>query len=222
MVRLRNKFVPIDPRVWDSNMDVVVNVALGSGSTEEKMNFLGQIAAKQEMLIQQGGVENNPMVDLAQYRNTLAQMLAMAGFKDASVFFKDPANQPPPPPPAPPPPSPEQILAQVQVQAIQADIQKKAAELELQREEMLRKDDRERDKIDADVMIKAAEIQAKYGAQVNVAQIEGMINRDREAQRQAAETQRAVAAAAVQAAQAAQAAPAPAPGQPPMPPEGMM
>lgn len=222
MVRLRNKFVPIDPRVWDSNMDVIVNVALGSGSTEEKMNFLGQIAAKQEMLIQQGGVQDNPMVDLAQYRNTLAQMLAMAGFKDASVFFKDPANQPPPPPPAPPPPTPEQILAQVQVQAIQADIQKKAAELELQREEMLRKDDRERDKIDADVMIKAAEIQAKYGAQVNVAQIEGMINRDREAQRQAAETQRAVATAAVQAAQAAQAAPAPAPEQPPMPPEGMM
>ena len=221
MVRLRNQFVPIDPRVWNSNMDVVVNVALGTGSTEEKMGFLGQIAAKQEMLIQQGGVANNPLVDLSQYRNTLAQMLAMAGYKDASMFFKDPATQPPPPPPAPPPPSPEEILAQVQAQAIQADIQKKAAELELQREDMLRKDDRERDKLDAEVMLKAAEIQAKYGAQVNVAQIEGMISRDREAQRQAAETQRAVAAAAVQAAQADQAAQA---AQAPVPPtpEGMM
>jgi hypothetical protein len=220
MVRLRNQFVPIDPRVWNSNMDVVVNVALGSGTTEEKMNFLGQIAAKQEMLIQQGGVDNNPLVDLSQYRNTLAQMLAMAGFKDADMFFKNPALNPPPPPPPPPPPSPEQILAQVQVQAIQADIQKKAAELELQREEMLRKDDRERDKIDADVMIKAAEIEAKYGAQVNTARIEAMMQRDRDAMRQQAETQRAVATAAVQAAQAAQAAPAP--EQTPMPPEGMM
>ena len=223
MVRLRNQFVPIDPRVWNSNMDVIVNVALGSGTTEEKMNFLGQIAAKQEMLIQQGGVDKNPLVDLSQYRNTLAQMLAMAGFKDASQFFKDPATQPPPPPPAPPPPSPEQILAQVQVQAIQADIQKKAAELELQREEMMRKDDRERDKLDAEVMIKAAEIEAKYGAQVNTAQIDAMIQRDREATRQQAETQRAVATAAMQAAQAAQAVqPAPAPEQPMMPPEGMM
>ena len=220
MVRLRNQFVPIDPRVWNSNMDVVVNVALGSGTTEEKMNFLGQIAAKQEMLIQQGGVDNNPLVDLSQYRNTLAQMLAMAGFKDADTFFKNPALSPPPPPPPPPPPSPEQILAQVQVQAIQADIQKKAAELELQREEMLRKDDRERDKIDADVMIKAAEIEAKYGAQVNTARIEAAMQRDRDAMRQQAETQRAVATAAVQAAQAAQAAPAP--EQTPMPPEGMM
>ena len=220
MVRLRDKFVPIDPRVWNANMDVIVNVALGSGTTEEKMNFLGQIAAKQEMLIQQGGVQDNPLVDLSQYRNTLAQMLAMAGFKDAGQFFKDPATQPPPPPPAPPPPSPEQILAQVQVQAIQADIQKKAAELELQREEMMRKDDRERDKLDADVMLKAAEIEAKYGAQVNTAQIEAMVQRDREISRQQAETQRAVATAAVQAAQAAQAAPAP--EQPQMPPEGMM
>lgn len=215
MVRLRNEFVPIDPRVWNSNMDVIVNVALGAGTTEEKMNFLGQIAAKQEMLIQQGGVFDNPMVDLSQYRNTLAQMLAMAGFKDADMFFKNPALNPPPQPPEPQP-TPEQVLAQVQAQAIQADIQKKAAELELQREEMLRKDDRERDKLDADVMLKAAEIQAKYGAQVNVAQIEAMIQRDRETTRQQAETQRAVAAAAIDAAQAAQ-QPAP-----PAAPEGMM
>jgi hypothetical protein len=72
-------------------------------------------------------------------------------------------------------------------------------------------------------MLKAAEIEAKYGAQVNTAQIEAMVQRDREVSRQQAETQRAVATAAVQAAQAAQAAqPAPAPEQPSMPPEGTM
>ena len=217
MVRLRNKFVPIDPRVWNANMDVVINVALGTGSQEEKMAFLGQIAAKQEMIMQQGGIQGNPLVDLSQYRNTLAQMLAIAGFKDADTFFKDPALQPPPPPPAPPPPSPEQILAQVQAQAIQADIQKKAAELELQREEMLRKDDRERDKLDADLMIKAAEIEAKYGTQVNTANIEALMQRDREFLKQQGEMQRAAVAAAAQAAQP----PVPAP-QPPVMPEGGM
>lgn len=226
MVRLRNKFVPIDPRVWNSNMDVVVNVALGSGSNEEKMGFLAQVAQKQEMIMQQGGVQGNPLVDLAQYRNTLAQMLALAGFKDADTFFKDPATQPPPPPPAPPKPSPEEILAQVQAQSIQADIQKKAAELQLRREEMLLSDDRERDKLDADTMLRAAEIEAKYGTQVNTAQIEALIQRDREAMRQQAETNRAIASAAIQATQAEQAQaaqPQPQP-QPPMPqaPEGMM
>ena len=219
MVRLRNSFVPIDPRVWDANMDVVVNVAIGTGSNEEKMGFLGQVAAKQEMLMQTGA----PLVDMQGYYNTLAQMMALAGYKDPTVFFKDPAMMPPPPPPAPPQPTPEEMLSQVQMEAIRADIQKKAAELELQREEMLRKDDRERDKLDADLMIKAAELEAKYGAQVNVANIEAMMQRDRELLRQQGEMDRA-AVQAQQAAQNAQMAQAmqQAQMQPEMPPEGMM
>jgi hypothetical protein len=219
MVRLRNTFVPIDPRVWDTNMDVVVNVALGTGSNEEKMAFLGQVAAKQEMLMQMGA----PLVDMQGYYNTLAQMMALAGYKDPSVFFKDPAMMPPPPPPAPPQPTPEEMLSQVQMEAIRADIQKKAAELELQREEMLRKDDRERDKLDADMMIKAAEIEAKYGAQVNTANIEALMQRDREFLRQQGEMERA-AVQAQQAQQNAQMAEAvqQAQMQPEMPPEGMM
>lgn len=225
MVRLRNTFVPIDPRVWDTNMDVVVNVAIGTGSNEEKMAFLGQVAAKQEMLMQMGA----PLVDMQGYYNTLAQMMALAGYKDPSVFFKDPAMMPPPPPPAPPQPTPEEMLSQVQMEAIRADIQKKAAELELQREEMLRKDDRERDKLDADMMIKAAEIEAKYGAQVNTANIEALMQRDREFLRQQGEMERTAVQAqqAQQNAQMAQAVqqaqmPTETPMQPEMPPEGMM
>jgi len=219
MVRLRNTFVPIDPRVWDANMDVVVNVALGTGSNEEKMAFLGQVAAKQEMLMQMGA----PLVDMQGYYNTLAQMMALAGYKDPTVFFKDPAMMPPPPPPAPPQPTPEEMLSQVQMEAIRADIQKKAAELELQREEMLRKDDRERDKLDADMMIKAAEIEAKYGAQVNTANIEALMQRDREFLRQQGEMERA-AVQAQQAQQNAQMAQAvqQAQMQPEIPPEGIM
>jgi hypothetical protein len=229
MVRLRNTFVPIDPRVWDTNMDVVVNVAIGTGSNEEKMAFLGQVAAKQEMLMQMGA----PLADMQGYYNTLSQMMALAGYKDPTVFFKDPATMPPPPPPAPPQPTPEEMLSQVQMEAIRADIQKKAAELELQREEMLRKDDRERDKLDADLMIKAAEIEAKYGAQVNTANIEALMQRDREALRQQGEMDRAAmqaqqAAQNAQMAQAVQQAQMPMqmppemPMQPEIPPEGMM
>lgn len=219
MVRLRNTFVPIDPRVWDTNMDVVVNVAIGTGSNEEKMAFLGQVAAKQEMLMQMGA----PLVDMQGYYNTLAQMMALAGYKDPTVFFKDPAMMPPPPPPAPPQPTPEEMLSQVQMEAIRADIQKKAAELELQREEMLRKDDRERDKLDADLMVKAAEIEAKYGTQVNTANIEALMQRDREFLRQQGEMERA-AVQAQQAQQNAQMAQAvqQAQMQPEIPPEGMM
>lgn len=201
IVRLRNKFVPIDPRVWDANMDVVVNIALGTGSDSQKMAFLNVIAQKQEMLLQQLGPMNNPIVSLDGYYNTLEQMLSVAGFKDVSQFFSNPQNFQPPAP-TPPPPSPEQILAQVQAQSIQADIQKKAAELELKRQEMMLVDDRERDKLDADVLLKAAEIEAKYGTQVNTTQIEAMMQRDRELLKQQAEVEKAMVAAQMQAQQA--------------------
>jgi hypothetical protein len=201
IVRLRNKFVPIDPRVWDANMDVVVNIALGTGSDSQKMAFLNVIAQKQEMLLQQLGPMNNPIVSLDGYYNTLEQMLSVAGFKDVSQFFSNPQNFQPPQP-TPPPPSPEQILAQVQAQSIQADIQKKAAELELKRQEMMLVDDRERDKLDADVLLKAAEIEAKYGTAVNTTQIEAMMQRDRELLKQQAEVEKAMMAAQMQAQQA--------------------
>lgn len=63
---------------------------------------------------------------------------------------------------------------------IQANIDKKAAELDLEREKMIRDDDRLRDKNEADVILKAAELQARYGAQVDVAQIKANADRDRE------------------------------------------
>ena len=87
MIRLNNKFVPIDPSNWKHEYDLSVNVGLGSGQTNEKMAFLAQMAQKQEQILLQLGAEN-PLVNLQQYRNTLAELASMAGFKDASRFFK--------------------------------------------------------------------------------------------------------------------------------------
>jgi hypothetical protein len=182
MVRLRGQFVPVDPRSWDANMDVIANIALGGGTEQEKIQVLTTVMAKQEQILQLAGMDN-PLVSLAQYRNTLAQILALSGYKDANQFFSDPAQMPPMPP-QPPKPSPEEMLAQAQMAAIQADIQKKAAELELRREEMVRKDDLQRDQMETDLMVKIAEMQARYGAQIDVAQIRASMERDREAMRQ--------------------------------------
>jgi len=55
IVRLRNNFVPIDPREWTSEFDVVVQVGLGTADDEQKIAFLTQIAAKQEQILMQLG-----------------------------------------------------------------------------------------------------------------------------------------------------------------------
>ena len=185
MIRLRNTFVPIDPRSWDSNMDVIVNVGVGDGTIEDRINILNQVAMRQEMLIKETG-PNNPVVSIQQYTNTLNKMLQLAGIKDSQNYFNQlPADFQLPEPP-PPKPTPEEMLAQVQAQSIQADIEKKAAELQLDREKALLADDRERDRIEQDGILRRYELELKYGVQIQSAEINAAMNKDRELIRQQA------------------------------------
>jgi hypothetical protein len=185
MVRLRNTFVPIDPRSWDAKMDVIVNVGVGDGTIEDRINILNQVAARQEMLIEKTG-PNNPVVSIPQYTNTLTKMLQLAGIKDSANYFNQLPNDFQLPEPPAPKPTPEEILAQVQAQSIQADIQKKAAELQLDRERMIMADDRERDRIEQDGILRRYELELKYGVQIQSAEIDAAMNRDRELIRQQA------------------------------------
>jgi hypothetical protein len=177
MVRLTNEFVPIDPRVWNANMDVTINVALGRGSDSERMMMMRQISDMQkEAIMQMGPV--NPLTDMSKLANTLKSMTELAGFKDASQFWSDPAQFQAPPQEDKPDIN-EQLIA-VQIQQIQADIQKKAAELQLGREKMIMEDDRKRDELDAELFVKAEEMKAKYGTQLNVEQIRSELAINRE------------------------------------------
>ena len=89
IIRLRNKFVPVDPQEGSSGFDIIVNVGLGTANDEQKVSILQGIASKQEVILQTLGVDN-PICNLAQYANTLRQMVDVLGFKDADQFFKPP------------------------------------------------------------------------------------------------------------------------------------
>jgi hypothetical protein len=125
MIRLNNDFIEIDPRVWDANMDVSVNVALGRGTDTERMMMLRQIGEMQKEAMSTMGPQN-PLTDISKLSNTLKEMTSLAGFKDTSQFWSDPAKFQPPPPDNKP--DINEQLIQVQIQQIQADMQKKAAE----------------------------------------------------------------------------------------------
>ena len=88
IIRLRGKFVAIDPREWDSGYDISVNVGLGTGSREQQLTMISAILQKQEQLIGSMGVVN-PLVSVSQYRNTLGRFIESAGFKDSSEFFNE-------------------------------------------------------------------------------------------------------------------------------------
>jgi len=196
MVRLRNEWVEIDPRVWNNSMDVSINIGLGNGDTNDRIQALTMIAGKQEQIMQQFGL-GNPVVTPAMYIRTIQKIIELSGFKDASSYFQAlPADYQMPQEDAPKP-TPEEVLAQVQAQSIQADIQKKAAELELKREQMIRDDDYRRDQLAQDLMLKKYELELKYQTQIGTAEIVAMQNIDREAMKQeAAIVQQAVQTAA--------------------------
>jgi len=185
--RLNGKFVPVDPRYWNADKDLIVNVAISKSSDEEKFAILGSVAGKQEQILQTLG-PSNPMVSLQQYANTLSRMIEIAGFKDPESFIN---TEVPPMPPAPEQTKPDaaELLAQAEAMKAQNQAQKAIIDAETDRMKIIMDDDRNRDEAEAQIRLKAAELLAKYGTQVNIAEINAIMERDRENIRQTAKDQ---------------------------------
>ena len=203
-VRLNNQWVEIDPRPWDADMDVTMNVALGTGSKSAQLAQLGALAAKQEEHIQMG----SPLTSFVELRATYASAMELMGYKDAARAwkpwgveqqqqFEQAQAQKPSSDPAMELVKVEGMKAQAQIaiedkkaeSAIQVaqvkariDAGAKAAELKLKREEMLLENDREKDKIARDTVLKERELELKHKADIHDAELRAQIQRDRQAQ----------------------------------------
>ena len=173
IVRMRGKFVAFDPRTWANEYDVSVNVGLGSGDREQKLAMLQMILGKQEQILQGYGT-SNPLVSVAQYRDTLARFIEAAGFKDATAFVAEITPEQNAALSQPQPPQPDaqaevaQMLAQVerektaakaQIDAAKLDLEKQTLEAEYTRKgiEMQMKNQRDA----AELRIKEAELAVK-------------------------------------------------------------
>jgi predicted GNAT family acetyltransferase len=86
IVRLRGKYVSIDPREWTNGFDISINVGLGTGNKQEQMAMIAMVLTKQEEILKTVGI-NNPLVSLTNYRQTLGRFIEAAGFKDSNEFF---------------------------------------------------------------------------------------------------------------------------------------
>ena len=186
IVRMRGKFVAIDPREWSNEYDMTVNVGLGTGNREQQMAMVAAILQKQEQIMSQMGIAN-PLVSPSQYRNTLGRFIESAGFKDTSEFFREitPEMEQQLLQPQQPQPDPataalmQQAQAQMQVTQAkaQADIQvqqaKAQADIQLQREKAAADIQLEREKAAAQLQLKTAEFQAE--AQLKAAKVGAQI-----------------------------------------------
>ena len=201
MMRMNNSFQRIDPRSWHADMDMTVNVGLGSGREDERRAALLQALQMQQQILQTMGPQN-PLVSLTQFRNTLSDLLGSSGIKNNERYFKAINEQI------------EQQMAQQQAQAAQAqqaamqqqdpaqglmqieqmkqqgkaqsdmmklqlDAQKFQADQQMKERQMLFEDDLARDKMVQDLAVKVAQILGQYGTAVDSA----MVKREQSAAR---------------------------------------
>jgi hypothetical protein len=182
LIRMRGKFVEMDPREWSNLYDVSISVGLGTGSKNEQMAMLQMILAKQEQILTQFGPAN-PLVSVAQYRATLGRFIEAAGLKDSTEFFKE---IPPeldqalsnPPPQQQSNPALDTMMAQAQAQiqieqqkamaAIETQRLKAQADIQLAREKAAAELQLKREEFAVEAQLKAAKVGAGITANVEI------------------------------------------------------
>jgi hypothetical protein len=113
MIRLRNQWIPVDPRQWKKRADMQISVGLGAGDKMQQIVFLEGVLQKQ-ILALQAGLTSPPKV-----YNALKRLTQAGGFKDPNEFWDDPSTKPPMPPAPNPEVVKEQMKGQVAVQVEQ-------------------------------------------------------------------------------------------------------
>jgi hypothetical protein len=182
VLRSQGSYVPMDPRSWDADLDVAVNVVIGGGMPEERVAVLADVATKQESIFNTMGLAN-PLVTVKQYRDTLVKMLKLRGRQDADAFFQpvDPNWQPPPPPTQ----DPNMVIAQaeqmkaethrmeaqakaqLEQQKHQAELEDKIRELEIKMLSEKVDADLQREKMAVDAQTKIAVAEIQFQAELN-------------------------------------------------------
>jgi len=187
VMRMNGQFVPVDPRAWSTEMDLMVNVGIGTGREQERLAVLQMAFGIQQQLYQQYGPQNG-LVTLTQIRNTMADIMALGGVRNVDRHFM--------------PMTPEmeqqmlmqqqqqqQMMAQQQAQQpdpnaafmqaeqmkaqtrAQVDMAKAQMDQQYKMHKLGMDDDLARDEMVQDLAVKVAEILGKYGTAVDVQQV---------------------------------------------------
>lgn len=161
---------PVNPKDWDVDTEVEVLTGLGTGSNDAKIQTLEGVAQKQMGAIERMGPDN-PLAGFDHLYNTLTRILELQGIRDTHRYWRNPKTFEPPPA-EPPAPSPEEVIATAQMEI-------EAGKLDLAQLKTILEDDLKRDELEADIALRAAEINAKYKTSVDTAAIKAMMERAR-------------------------------------------
>lgn len=165
IIRLRNKWVEVDPREWKARKDMSISVGLGAGNKDQQLMHLTTILQMQKEAIQIG------ITSPEKIYNALAKLTQNAGFKNPEEFWTNPAN------------TPEQegqqqkpTEAEIMVQG-QLQIEQQKAQAQIMQEQERSKNDIiiEREKIIAQAELEKFKAQLKAETDLAIAQLKAQV-----------------------------------------------
>lgn len=148
MVRLRNKWVPIDPTSWRDRSTATVLVGMGRPSREQRLMAYDHMLKRQEQIVQMGGM--GTFTSPAHIYQLLADeaevLLPGAQFK----YYMDPERPTWQPPPPPQQPNVQQEALFLQAQIEQGNQQLKREQLRLDEAKLAMQRAEQQDKLAAE------------------------------------------------------------------------
>ncbi len=163
MIRLRNKFVEMDPRSWNARMDYTISVGLGHGNREMMVAMLTNLLDIQEKIVERQGGVDGPLVTLKNIHHTVTKRVEAMGFKDADKYFAAPKEDDENAPGQEQQPDPKLMAVQAK---IKHDQQKLEADIKLDREKWEHEKDMSERKFRLQEKELEAEIQLKIAGQM--------------------------------------------------------
>jgi hypothetical protein len=169
IVRIRNRWVEIDPRTWKHRKDLSISVGLGAGNKDQQLLHLMKIIEMQKEAVNYG------LTSPEKIYNALSKLTQNAGFKDPDEFWQDPSNNPMPQQPNDPTTMAIQGQLAIEQQKAQGDmaIAQAKAQANLQQEQLRSQNDViiEREKIAAQAELERFKAQLKAETDLAIAQI---------------------------------------------------
>jgi len=164
VVKLRGKWVEVNPADWRSRTDFKLCVGYAAGNKDAQVARLMNLAMMQEKAMM-GGL---PIVNPRNVYETAIEITKASDFSNPERFWQDPSQAPPPPPQQPDVTvvAAEQIRAQATLQAKQWDVDQK--ERDSQRDYEIK-----RYEIETDAQLQAHSLDRSHEQQKELKAIEG-------------------------------------------------
>ena len=153
VVRLNNQYFEIDPASWREDLDVDIEVGIGYGDQDIRLQNINMFAT----LIEKIGTQTKGIVNPQNIYNLAVEIANEMGIKNVDKFVSQPSQEPLPP-------TPQEQLAQAQAQAMIIEAQASQLEAEVKAKELEIKSAKlelERVEIEHDMAVKREELKLK-------------------------------------------------------------